>query len=69
MDRENRRDERAPPNRAGHLPQNKKEQDRRRRVEQDIGEMMSARAQTIKLSSPAYGKSRSPDASWRHERG
>lgn len=40
----------APPKGAGHLPQNQEEQDRRRRVKQDIGEMVPAWIKSIELA-------------------
>ena len=38
-----------------HPPQNQEKQDRRRRVEQDIGQMMAAGAQSVKLAVQHMG--------------
>src|SRR6267143_2479727 len=55
MDRKNRRHKGAPPKGRSHLSQDQKEQDRRRHVEQDIGEMMSCRIQTEDLAVQHVG--------------
>ncbi len=50
MNREHRRDKRAPPKRAGHLPQHKKEQDNSQIVQCDVCEMMAAGTETVDLA-------------------
>ncbi len=50
MDRKDRRHESAPPQEAGHLKQDQKKQNRRRRVEQHIRQVMSGRIQPVKLA-------------------
>ena len=42
MHRKHRRHKRAPPPRAGHVPQHQKQEDHRRRVQQNIRQMMAA---------------------------
>ena len=47
MDGKDSRDKGAARQGAGHLPQHQEKRDNRRGVEQDIGEMMSARMQSV----------------------
>ena len=56
MNGKHRRDKRTAPKRAGHLPQNQKKRDDRRGVEEDIGEVMSAGIQSVKLAVQHVGK-------------
>jgi len=47
MNRKHRRDKRAAPQEPGHSPQHEKEQDRRRPVQDEVGEVMATRLQIV----------------------
>ena len=55
MNRKHRRHKRAAPQEPRHPPQHQEKQDRRRRVEQDVGEMMAAGLQSVKLAVQHVG--------------
>ena len=50
------RHKRAPPQCPGHLPKNEEQQEHRRRVQQDVGQMMPARIQTKELAVKHVGQ-------------
>ena len=50
MNSKHGRDKRTAPKGASHLAQNQEEQDRRGSVEEDVGQMMSARMQSVQLA-------------------
>ena len=56
MDRKHRRHKRAAPQKPCHPPQDQEKQDHRRCVEQDIGKMMAAGVQSVKLAVQHMGK-------------
>src|ERR1700719_3292715 len=56
MNSEKRRHEHAAPERARHLPEDEEKENRVRRVEQHIGEVMPARAEAVELAVQHVGK-------------
>ena len=56
MDRKHRRDKRAAPQEPRHPPQHEEKQDRCCRVEEDIGEVMAAGIQPVKLAVEHVGE-------------
>ena len=55
MDGKDGRDKGAPPKGPGHLPQHQKNQDHRRGVKEDIGQMMPGGMQSVQLAVEHVG--------------